>query len=82
MHLMNAVYSANLGCTIDLETFCQRVKKAKYGRKRLPAVIWQDPRIGGNCLVFSNGKINCNGKVSNFLEGQRITSCVSVLAVT
>lgn len=71
MRLTNTVYSANLRCTIDLQMLCRRVENAQYHPQRFPAAIWKDPRFGGNCLVFSNGKINCNGRASTFREGRR-----------
>lgn len=39
--------------------------------RKFPAGIWQHRTIGGNALVFSNGKINCNGKSSSLQDGRR-----------
>ena len=36
-----------------------------------PGLIWQHRIIGGNCLVFANGVVNCNGKASSFEEGRQ-----------
>ncbi|MES9971551.1 MAG: hypothetical protein ABW092_16080 [Candidatus Thiodiazotropha sp.] len=71
MRLTNIVYSANIRCTIDLQMLCQRVENARYHPQRFPALIWKDSHFGGNCLVFSNGKINCNGRAATFREGRR-----------
>ena len=33
--------------------------------------MWKHRGIGGNCLLFPNGVINCNGKCNSFREGVR-----------
>ena len=39
-----------------------------------PGPIWHHRLIGGNCLAFASGVINCNRKASSFEEGrQRLT---------
>ena len=40
-------------------------------QKRFPGLIWQHRTIGGNCLVFANGVVNCNGKAASFQEGRQ-----------
>ena len=71
MLITNSVYSANLGCVIDLRKLCYRITNARYDPGRFPGLIWQHRHIGGNCLVFSSGVINCNGKVSCVKEGRQ-----------
>lgn len=71
MIITNVVCSANLGCSIDLRHLCYRIANVRYDPSTFPGLIWQHRVIGGNCLVFSNGVINCNGTVSSFHEGQQ-----------
>lgn len=71
MKITNVVYSAHLCCPIDLRDLCQCLWNARYDPKTFPGLVWQHKIIGGNCLVFSNGIINCNGRVSSFEEGRR-----------
>ena len=63
-----AVYSAQLNYPIDLRQLCYEITNARYDPARFPG-LWQHRKIGGNCLVFSNGIINCNGKVSKKRQG-------------
>jgi transcription initiation factor TFIID TATA-box-binding protein len=67
MRLTNVVCAGELGCPIDLQQLTRHIWNAQYDPKQF-GVIWQHRRIGGNCLVFSNGKINCNGKCASFKE--------------
>jgi TATA-box binding protein (TBP) (component of TFIID and TFIIIB) len=62
MQLTNVVVQADLGCTLDLRVLTYRLTNVRYDPKVFSAVVWQHRKIGGNCLLFSNGKINCNGK--------------------
>ena len=71
MIITNVVYSANLSCPIDLTQLCYRIANARYDPIKFPALIWQHKSIGGNCLVFSNGIVNCNGKASKLKEGHQ-----------
>lgn len=71
MKITNVVYSAHLRCPIDLRDLCQRLSNVRYGPKTFPGLIWQHKVIGGNCLVFSNGVINCNGGASSAKDGCR-----------
>ena len=36
-----------------------------------PGPIWHHRLIGGNCLAFASGVINCNRKASSFEEGRQ-----------
>lgn len=71
MIITNVVCSANLGCSINLRHLCYRIANARFDPRTFPGLIWQHKTIGGNCLVFSNGVINCNGKASSVREGQQ-----------
>ena len=68
MKITNVVYSAHLGCPVDLSRMCGRLWNTRYDPKTFPGLIWQHRAIGGNCLVFANGNINCVGKAYSFLK--------------
>jgi TATA-box binding protein (TBP) (component of TFIID and TFIIIB) len=76
------VVKGDLGCNIDL----RELTDIRYDPRKLLAVIWQHRKIGGNALVFSNGKINCNGKSSSLQDGcsrlQRYGQILQKLGVT
>ena len=69
MHLTNVICSANLGCTIHLREACYQLTNTRYDPAHFPGLIWQHRKIGGNCLVFSNGSIQCQGKARTLREG-------------
>ena len=69
MIITNVVYSANLLCTFNMRKLCYQLTNVRYEPNRLPGLIWQHPYIGGNCLIFGNGNINCNRKARCFEEG-------------
>ena len=69
MYLTNVVCSAHLGCTVSLQELCGRLENARYEPSRFPGLVWKHGIIGGNCLIFSNGKIQCQGKANSFEEG-------------
>ena len=69
MHLTNVVVQGQLNVSIDLTRLANTLINVRYDPARFTGLIWQHRRIGGNCLVFSNGTINCNGKCSSFDEG-------------
>ena len=71
MKITNVVYSAHLGCSMDLAGLCQRLWNCRYDPRTFPGLIWQHRLIGGNCLVFASGAINCNGKAVSFEEGRQ-----------
>ena len=71
MQLTNVVVQANLGCAFDLRDITLKLNNARFNPRSFSALIWQHRKIGGNCLLFSNGKINCNGKCSSLLEGRQ-----------
>ena len=69
MRITNVVVQGDLGCTFDLKELTNQLTNVRYDPKSFSGVIWQHKKIGGNCLIFSNGKINTNGKCSTFREG-------------
>jgi TATA-box binding protein (TBP) (component of TFIID and TFIIIB) len=71
MQLTNVVVQADLGYSLDLRVLTYQLTNARYDPKVFSAVVWQHRKIGGNCLLFSNGKINCNGKCLSLQDGQR-----------
>ncbi len=70
MRITNVVYMADLKCQFDLTDLTGRLTNVRYQPSRFPGIVWQDRHIGGNCLIFSNGKINCNGKATSFEAGK------------
>ena len=71
MKITNVVYGAHLDCTVDLNALCQCLWNCRYDPKLFPGLIWQHRVIGGNCLIFANGVINCNVRASSFEEGRQ-----------
>ena len=66
MRLTNVVYQANLNVQIDLNCLVHQLNNVRYNPRTFSGLIYQNRKIGGNCLIFSNGKINCNGACSDF----------------
>ena len=83
MIITNVVYSANLRCRFDLARLCHQLSNTSYNPSRFPGLIWKHKRIGVNCLVFSSGVINCNGKATYFKSGyirlRRYARCLQKL---
>jgi TATA-box binding protein (TBP) (component of TFIID and TFIIIB) len=71
MQLTNVVVHADCGCSLDLRVLTYRLTNARYDPKVFSAVVWQHRKIGGYCLLFSNGKINCNGKCLTLQDCRR-----------
>ena len=69
MHLTNVICSSHLGCPIRLRDVCYQLSNARYDPTRFPALIWKHRTIGGNCLVFANGTVQCQGKAKTMREG-------------
>ena len=69
MHLTNVVVQGQLNVSLDLNLLANTLTNVRYDPSTFSGLIWQHRRIGGNCLVFSNGVLNCNGKCSSFDEG-------------
>ena len=71
MRLTNVVVHANLGCSFSLRDLANQLTNVRYDPRKFSALIWQHRKIGGNCLLFSNGKINCNGSCLSMQDGRR-----------
>ena len=56
---------------MDLVISSQHILNSRCNPKTFSRLIWQHRIIGGNCLVFAKGLINCNGKASSFKEGRQ-----------
>ncbi|OOY49109.1 hypothetical protein BOV97_13100 [Solemya velum gill symbiont] len=70
VRITNVVYTADLGCEIDL---CRLVSKSGhivYDPRRFTGAVWKHPVIGGCCLVFPNGKISVTGRADNLRDGR------------
>lgn len=70
VHITNVVVQADLQVKIDLTYLTNHSRDVQYDPARFTGVIWRHKKIGGSCLVFSNGKINCNGN-KNLAEAKR-----------
>ena len=71
MRVTNVVVQGDLGCSVDLRELSLKLGNVRYDPRSFSALIWHHRKIGGNCLVFSTGKINCNGKCSSLQEGRQ-----------
>jgi len=69
MYLTNVVCSAHLGCTLHLRELYNQLDTTRYDPSRFPGLIWPHKTIKGNCLLFSNGKMQCQGKAQTLEEG-------------
>ena len=52
MRLTNVIYQANLNIQNDLSFFVYQLNNPRT----FPGIIYQNRKIGGNCLIFSNGR--------------------------
>ena len=75
MRITNVVVQGDLGCRIDLKELALKLSKVRYQPQRLSGIVWQHRKIGGNCLGFSSGKLNCAGKCSTVREGIQRLRC-------
>lgn len=63
------MYQGEMNCVINLKQLTTQLVNVRYDPLKFPGVIFQHRKIGGNCLIFSNGKINCNGACDSFDTG-------------
>ena len=61
VELTNVVVQADLSCSINLRCLANSTRDIKYDPHKFIGAVWHHRSIGGNCLVFHNGKVNCNG---------------------
>ena len=71
MRITNVVVQGELGCTFDLRELTHRLVNVRFDPRSFSGLIWQHCMIGGNVLLFSNGKINCNGKCLSLRDSRR-----------
>ena len=64
LQVTNVVVQTDLQASIDLRYLTNRVRDIRYDPGLFSAAIWRHKKIGGSCLVFHNGKLNCNGNRS------------------
>ena len=62
--ITNVVACADLSCNIDLRALANTCANCIYDPKKFSSVMWKSRTVGGLCMVFSNGKIMVNGKVT------------------
>ncbi|OOY33732.1 hypothetical protein BOV88_13710 [Solemya velum gill symbiont] len=70
IRITNVVYTADLGCEIDLRTLTMSSTHIIYDPHRFSGAVWKHPAIGGCCLVFPNGKLSVVGRVDNLGAGR------------
>lgn len=64
VQITNVVVQTDLQVSIDLRHLVNTVRDIRYDPGLFSGAIWQHKKIGGCCLVFYNGKLNCNGNRS------------------
>ena len=79
VELTNVVVQADLSCSINLKHLANNTRDIKYDPGRFTGAIWQHRLIGGNCLVFHNGKVNCNGNKSIHQAKKRLRQYARLL---
>ena len=61
VQITNVVVQTDLSTDIDLVHLVNHARDIRYDPGLFSAAIWKHKKIGGCCLVFKNGKLNCNG---------------------
>ena len=69
--ITNIVCNADLKCCIDLKLLVSKTTNITYQPGKFSAAIWKHKTIGGTCMVFANGKVMINGKVSSVKDAKR-----------
>jgi transcription initiation factor TFIID TATA-box-binding protein len=69
--ITNIVCTSDIGRRIDLKRLTRTNRNIRYDPGTFSGVIWKHPRIGGNCLTFSNGKICVNGAARSRSEARK-----------
>ena len=64
VQVTNVVVQTDLQISIDLGYLTSKTRDIRYDPALFSAAIWRHKKIGGSCLVFRNGKLNCNGNRS------------------
>jgi transcription initiation factor TFIID TATA-box-binding protein len=61
VNVTNVVVMSDLKTKINLRHVVLNTRDARYDPKRFPGMIWHHRKVGGSCLLFSNGKMICHG---------------------
>ena len=64
VQITNVVVQTDLYASINLRHLTNSVRSIRYDPGVFSGAIWHHRKIGGCCLVFHNGKLNCNGNRS------------------
>lgn len=64
LQITNVVVQTDLHNIIDLTHLTNNSRDIRYDPRVFSAAIWKHKKIGGCCLVFRTGKLNCNGNRS------------------
>ena len=64
VHIVNVVIQGDLHADVDLEYLATYERDVKYNPRTFSGAILKNTEIGGCCLIFKNGKMNCNGNKS------------------
>ena len=72
VQITNVVVQTDLHASIDLPYLANNAMDIRYDPGLFSAAMWQHRKIGGSCLVFGNGKLNCNGNRSIHQAKKRI----------
>ena len=67
----NIVVCTDLQCDINLRQLTLQCSSIIYNPRTFPSVQWKHPTIGGHCMVFHNGKMIVNGKVTSIKKAKR-----------
>ena len=70
LNITNVVCTCDLECSINLRRLTLCATNIRYDPKRFSGAIWHHRKIGGCCLVFSNGKVCVNGKVTSIQQAR------------
>ena len=57
----NVVVMSSLNVDIRLRELTYRLTHVQYKPNKFSSIIWKPKGVGGNCLLFRNGKMICQG---------------------
>ena len=77
--ITNVVVQTDLSTCIDLALLARNATNIVYDPRVFSAARWKHRKIGGCCLVFGNGKLNCNGNRSIEQARKRIRQYARLL---
>jgi transcription initiation factor TFIID TATA-box-binding protein len=73
--IQNVVSTMNMGCKLRLDDIGEKLDGAKYDPKHFNAVVYKMKDPKATFLMFSSGKIICNGVRSKKLAKEAVTAC-------